>query len=153
MLPELLKITVTPEDAREAVCGSPTQCTIAKALKRQLPQAEYIKVHANRITITADDYYHHYSMPNAGLKIVAETDAGVFRLTNNIKLGLYLQGAPTKKVRHTPERQVRINTTRAKRAAEGRPDKTYAPNPRLLAAKREGIAMKKLDRVQAQRAA
>lgn len=144
MLPETLKITVSDEDIRKAICGSPTRCTIANALRRQVDELSFVKVNPNQITITAAGYTHHYAMPNAGLNVVMENDDGTLALGKDRTIKLKQTDRPAKAWVKTPGRQEQINEARKARAEAGKPDKKYPVNVRVAAAKKAGLAYKRL---------
>jgi hypothetical protein len=143
-LPDKIRIEITTHDVENAICGSPTRCTIANAIRRMFPKSSWIAVNPNRITITYENMYHHFNMPNAGLKIVKETDNGTLVLGKRREITISSTDKPTPVPVHTKERQVQVNAARQARKDAGKPDKKYDPNPRLLAARRAGMAYKHL---------
>src|SRR5580692_8757339 len=72
-LPRRIKLSVTNADVSHAICGSATRCTIANALRRTFPELTFVAVKPNKITVTRGGLVHHFSMPNAGFRIVRET--------------------------------------------------------------------------------
>lgn len=151
-LPSLLSLRVINADLRDAVCGSPTKCAIANAIRRTItdPQPTFVKVSENRITITWHSILHHYELTRPALRLVAQNDDGSLTLSPDVSHTIRL---PRVRMRPayidlTPERRKQIRaalkTAAEARAAAGLPPKKYQKNTRLIAAKSAGVALKKL---------
>lgn len=151
-LPSLLSLRVINADLKDAVCGSPTKCAIANAIRRTIadPQPTFVKVSENRITITWHSILHHYELTRPALKLVAQNDDGSLTLAPDVSHTIRLP-----RVRMRPayidlsparRQQIRESETanREARAAAGLPPKKYQKNTRLIAAKSAGVALRKL---------
>jgi hypothetical protein len=151
----MLVLRVINADLKDAVCGSPTKCAIANAIRRTVtdPQPTFVKVSENRITITWHSMLHHYELTRPALKMVAQNDDGSLTLAPDISHTVRL---PRVRVRAayvdlTPARRQQIkdaeSAIRKARAEAGLPPRKYQKNTRLLAAKSAGVALKKLHTV------
>ena len=161
LLPNPFSCRVLRVDGDYAICGSVTDCTIAHSLKRELrslgligpaenaPNDFYIKVKPNRVMIRIKGVYHHFNMPDKGLKLVRQNDAGAFELVCETDLTLVLTGTGRQNLDwRDPARKAQINAARQRRKEEGRPDRTdYKRNERIEAAIRNGVKGKKLGSV------
>lgn len=127
ILSKTLKLTVTPADLLHAVCGSPTKCAIANALRRHndnevaelgRPVYTFVKVNPNKVTITAGNILHHYGLSDAALKIVMENDNGELALTTRKPITLKLIDYKPAHTELSDDRKQQIKDhTKAQRAA------------------------------------
>lgn len=75
-LPSKLRITLIEDDILNGVCDAPTKCMYAMAIRRIYPQASYVKVNPNGLTITANGKYYRYQIPTKAAKFLLEFDEG-----------------------------------------------------------------------------
>jgi hypothetical protein len=150
ILPALFKFRMINDDLKDAVCGSPTQCAIANAIRRILePPPSFVAVKANRVTVTWHQMLHHFELPNAALKLVAQNDDGTLSFMPGEERVVKL---PRVRVRPahidlSPERKERIKASYERRKAAGLVKRR---NTRWLASKAQGVALKKLHTVSPQ---
>jgi hypothetical protein len=153
ILPAILAVRVINDDLKDAVCGSPTRCAIAHALQRIIePTPTFVSVKENRITITWGQMLHHYEMNRQALKLVAQNDDGTLTLLPSESHTLNLRRTRVRSayINLSPERREQIKASNQRRVEAG---KKSPRNPRLLAARQAGVALKKLRTVTAHAAA
>jgi hypothetical protein len=159
VLPSRFRVPITRADAEDAVCGSVTDCTIARAIEHQLRRTKvigpkdkkpgdfFIKVKPNRVMVRVRGVYHQLNLPDKAINIIRQTDSGGFELIRETSLVLLVvHTARQNPTWQDPARKAQINAARMRRKAEGRPDKVY-PNERVEAAIRNGVRGKKLGSV------
>jgi hypothetical protein len=151
VLPAILILRVINDDLKDAICGSPTRCAIANAVRRTFsPEPTYVKVKENRVTITWKQMLHHYEVTRHALGLVAQNDDGSLTLRPDTSHTLRLPRIRVMRahINLTAERRKQIREAEkaaaCARAEAGLPPKKYAKNTRLLAAKNAGLALKKL---------
>ena len=146
ILPARFRVRVTKVDAEDAICGSVTDCTLARAVEHMLRRAKllaptetkphdfYIKIKPNRAMVRLKKVYHHFNMPDKAADIIRQTDAGDFELIRETSIVLTLvRTARQVAVWRDPTRKAQINQARQLRRELGRPDKctpTSALRPR-----------------------
>jgi hypothetical protein len=144
MLPAILDVRVINDDLKDAVCGSPTRCAIANALRRIIePKPTWIAVKENRITITWHQMLHHFELSRQALRLVAQNDDGTLTLspTESHTLHLHRTRVHGAHINLSPERRQQIKDSNRRRAEAG----IKSPrNTRLIAARQAGVALKKL---------
>ena len=145
ILPALFVFRVLNEDLKDAICGSPTHCAIANAIRRILAGGlTFVSVKANRVTITWHGILHHYELPNHAFKLVAMNDDGTLSFMPGESRVVKL---PRMRVRPaytnlSPERHEQIKASNERRKEAGVVSKRK--NPRWLASKAQGVALKNL---------
>jgi hypothetical protein len=153
ILPAILKGRMINADLKDAVCGSPHKCALAHMLLRIIdPEPTFVSVKENRITITWRGMLHHYELTRQALKLVAMNDDGTLTLSPTESHVLRLPRVRVMKahIDLSPERREQIKASNKRRAEAGI---TSPRNPRLLAAKQAGVALKKLSAVIAKQTA
>jgi hypothetical protein len=149
ILPAIFHVRVIIDDLKEAICGSPTRCALANAIRRMLdPAPTFVTVKANRVTITWHQMLHHFELPNRALKLVAQNDDGTLSFMPGESRVVKL---PRVRVRPahvdlSPKRREQIKASNERRKGEG---KKSSRNPRWLASKQQGVALKHLHAVAA----
>jgi hypothetical protein len=143
LLPDRLKIRSILPDLEGAVCGSTTHCVLANTLKRLFPNA-FVRVVANRVTISQDGILNHYALPDSALRMVALNDQGTLNFATADRV-VMLKIIDRRKayIDLSPERRAGIRKSEADRRAAGTL-KTYSKNTRIDAAKRAGKLRKKV---------
>ncbi|HEY1881362.1 MAG TPA: hypothetical protein VGG68_15655 [Caulobacteraceae bacterium] len=123
-----LKVTVTADDCRDKNRGHPLSCAISMAVRRILSDASYACSRHDGLTVTVSGHYLHFKVNRKASRAIQDFDEG--KLKTPITLTFPLEGV-SEVAKLTPERKQQINAARQKRAAEGRPDKTYSKRPPL----------------------
>jgi hypothetical protein len=73
-MPHRFTLEPTREDALLGVCNSPQKCMYAKNTWREFPDATYIGVNPNGVTITLGGFYYHYAVPMKAVVSMATYD-------------------------------------------------------------------------------
>jgi hypothetical protein len=143
VLPATLDLRVIPDDLKEAVCGSPSRCTIANAIRRIVePSPTFISVKPNGITITWHETLHYYKLTNQALRLIAQNDDGTlsFAVSESRVLRLPRTGMRAAHLNLTPERRQSIKEANERRRLAGK----TSPKTREQAARAAGKQNKKL---------
>jgi hypothetical protein len=143
-LPDKLKFRAIESDLVNAICGSTTHCTFANTVRRTLPTATFVRVMANKVTISLNGILYHYSLPDSVLRLVAQNDDGTLTFSvadRNVTLQIIDRRKAY--IDLSPERRAKIRMSEDARKAAGLV-RTYSRNTRIDAAKRAGRARKKL---------
>jgi hypothetical protein len=146
-LPAALILRVINADLKDAVCGSPTKCALANAIRRTItgPPPTFVKVKENRVTISWHQMLHHYGVTDHALRLVAKNDDGSLSLapTETHTIRLPLNRVRSAFVNLSPERREQIKASNEARAASGR-KYHRGKNTRERAAEQAGVRNKKL---------
>jgi hypothetical protein len=149
-LPATLILRVINEDLKNAVCGSPTKCAIANAIRRTIkdPAPTAVRVKENRVAITWCGILHHFGVTDHALRLVAKNDNGTLSLspTESHTIRLPLNRVRSAYINLPPARRQQIKDSNAARAAAGI---RYRKNTRERAAEIAGARNKKLATVAA----
>lgn len=74
VMPHEFTVLPTREDALLGVCNSPTKCMYARAIRRRFPNATYVAVNPNEVTITLGGRYYHFRIPRKCVLFMAKYD-------------------------------------------------------------------------------
>ena len=112
-------------------------CAVSTAIRRMMPEASYVCTKHNGLTVTINGRYLHFAQSNKGSQAIRAFDEKKVRPPPLTFVLFNVRLVP----KQSNERKEQINEARRKRAAEGRPDKTYVGDPlRLRTAKSAGAA-------------
>lgn len=125
-----VRVHVTRRDIEEGKCTDPNKCMIKLAVARaiNIPHG-YIRVDSTGVSITRrNDYREKAFMPRTAV-------VNMFRFDNKQQIEPFyfvLKFVKTTRVhKATAERREKVNQARARRKAEGRPDRQYSLAKRL----------------------
>lgn len=74
VMPHEFTVAPTREDALLGICNSPTKCMYARAIRRLFPNATYVSVNPNVVTITLAGRYYHFRIPKKCVMYMAKFD-------------------------------------------------------------------------------
>lgn len=134
-----LKLLTT--DTIGAVCGSPTNCTIARAAKRQIRNLIYVKVMPNEMILSTEYMVYKFSISNKALESILMNDAGELVLDHDVIITSERIGEPRKKFMPTAAQKAKNAERHRQERAKGR---YVYDNVRRMAAIRAGKKGKKV---------
>ena len=134
-LPTNFQMAWTQGDCEKAECGSTDHCLISTAIWRIVPDATFVRMKYNRLTITRKGVIHQFVVPNKALTIANTFDAGKTPKEHNVTFSLFRYMA-AQKIEVTRARQPKVNANRKARAEKGKPDRTDYRNVRRIVAKK-----------------
>lgn len=75
-LPKEIRLRMSPDDIKSAVCNSRSQCAIARNIYRELDlEVGRVRVSTAGVSIAKDGWRYYYRVPRRACKLVAEFDA------------------------------------------------------------------------------
>lgn len=133
-----------PIDAVGAVCGSETNCTLARMCKRQILNLTYVRVRPNYMILCNEDYKFHFSISDKAFKTIELNDSDQNYIERPFIFTSYLIGKAAKRQFLTEAQKDAVRS----RVRIGRSEGRYVSKIRLNWAKEAGKAGKLLRQIQ-----
>lgn len=128
-------------DTIGAVCGSETNCTLARTLIRQIENKTLVRIYQTYILLGTEEHLYKFSLSNKALDCVKMNDRDQLELEKPVILKGEMIGQPRKRNKMTEEQKENLRN----RIKLGRAKGLYkSDNIRRMAAIRAGKLGKKL---------
>lgn len=126
-MPKFLTVQPTKTEIKDGATTHPTKCMYALAIRRLFPQATFVSVNPNGITVTYKGRYYHYHIPTLAAHALMDFDAKALGNVDPRDLKMTPTLVSTRPVRDVPEREKELHRLNSRKRRSDpnyeRPDK------------------------------